>query len=317
MLSTLISFIIPNYNGANYLEACLLSVLGQIPNSCEVILVDDGSTDSSVSIIEDLFPNEIQRGILKLIKQKNQGVSIARNSGIENARGNYIAFIDSDDVLMPNFWKSVQRLLHLNYDIIEYKFCYFYSILNSKSVEKSDPIAPDIYEAKLRKFGYGDWFCFSSLYKRTVIERVRFPHGVKFCEDLMFRSELELYAQSKIEIPAVLYGYRQHASNTSNHVSKEDLAPLVSYFRANRIEDNSLHFLHQIIVLCIILRSHVLATGTLHGFEMIEEYARLKSRVWKRLFFCIKYMNLKKLCFFLFPVTFHRIRSIFMLVKKM
>ena len=89
------SVIIPNYNYSQYLEDCLNSILNQNYTILEIILVDDGSTDSSVIIAESFGPR------VKVIVQEHQGVNAARNLGIKNATGSYIAFCDSDDVWLP------------------------------------------------------------------------------------------------------------------------------------------------------------------------------------------------------------------------
>ena len=92
----LISIIIPVYNVESYLNQCLESLKHQTLKDFEVILVNDGSTDNSLSICKEyssLLPN------CQIIEQKNQGVSVARNTGIQNASGNYFYFMDSDDYL--------------------------------------------------------------------------------------------------------------------------------------------------------------------------------------------------------------------------
>lgn len=90
----LVSVIIPVYNGAKFLEEALQSVFAQDYSNLEIIVVDDGSTDNSAEIVQR-FP------WVKYIYQKNQGVSVARNTAITKASGEYIAFIDSDDIWMP------------------------------------------------------------------------------------------------------------------------------------------------------------------------------------------------------------------------
>jgi glycosyltransferase involved in cell wall biosynthesis len=103
----LVSVIIPNYNYAKYLSDCLNSILNQSYLNLEIILVDDGSTDNSITIAES-FGNRI-----KIIVQDHKGVNAARNLGIKNATGTFLAFCDSDDVWLPkkielqvNFAKS-------------------------------------------------------------------------------------------------------------------------------------------------------------------------------------------------------------------
>ena len=91
-----ISITIPIYNVSKYLPKCLNSIFGQDFKDFEVICVNDGSTDSSLNILKEfskIYPN------LKIITQKNQGLSVARNTGMEQAQGEYIMFVDADDFL--------------------------------------------------------------------------------------------------------------------------------------------------------------------------------------------------------------------------
>jgi len=95
-----ISVVIPSYNYARYIARCINSVLKQAGSNYEVIIVDDGSTDDTKYIVNEIINNSPNIGI-KYIFQANQGVSIARNTGIKNSSGEYIWFLDSDDTLLP------------------------------------------------------------------------------------------------------------------------------------------------------------------------------------------------------------------------
>ena len=99
-----ISIIIPVYNKEMYLEECLDSVINQTFADFECVLIDDGSSDSS-GIICDKYQAKDKR--IKPIHTKNNGVSHARNVGIENAAGEYITFVDSDDILSPDYLESL------------------------------------------------------------------------------------------------------------------------------------------------------------------------------------------------------------------
>ena len=91
-----ISIIVPIFNGELYLEECLNSLVNQTFNDIEIICVNDGSTDNSMKILED-FQKKDSR--IEIISQPNQGVSIARNNGVNQANGEYVLFVDSDDWL--------------------------------------------------------------------------------------------------------------------------------------------------------------------------------------------------------------------------
>lgn len=97
------SVVIPLYNKEDVILRTISSVLTQTLQEFEVIIVNDGSTDKSVEIIKDFFTDDR----LKIIEQKNQGVSAARNTGIRNAKNEYIAFLDADDEWLPTFLETV------------------------------------------------------------------------------------------------------------------------------------------------------------------------------------------------------------------
>ncbi len=107
------SIIVPVYNTEKYLERCLDSIKEQTISDYEVIVVNDGSTDNSKDIIKK-YP-------YKVINQKNQGLSMARNNGVKEARGEYIIFLDSDDYLEKNLLKKINAVLDNKPDLVRYQ----------------------------------------------------------------------------------------------------------------------------------------------------------------------------------------------------
>ncbi|MDF4756482.1 glycosyltransferase family A protein, partial [Vibrio parahaemolyticus] len=108
----LVSVIVPLYNAEKYIEETMESILNQTYKNIEIVIVDDGSKDQSSSIVKNLkkkYPEQI-----KYILQENQGVSVARNTGIENASGEYISFLDSDDLWHPTKIEKQIESMHKN-----------------------------------------------------------------------------------------------------------------------------------------------------------------------------------------------------------
>lgn len=95
-----VSVVVPAYNVENYIEQCVLSVLNQSYSCCELIVIDDGSTDGTPQILDKLANGNDS---IRVIHKENAGVSAARNTGIDTAKGDYIVFIDGDDYLAPDF----------------------------------------------------------------------------------------------------------------------------------------------------------------------------------------------------------------------
>ena len=100
-MEKLISVIVPVYNVEEYVEKCVLSIINQTYKNLEIILVDDGSTDNSGKICDEIA---IKDNRIKVIHKKNGGLSDARNVGIDIAKGDYLGFVDSDDYIDPDMY---------------------------------------------------------------------------------------------------------------------------------------------------------------------------------------------------------------------
>lgn len=207
-----ISIIIPAYNEEKNIARCLNSVLAQTFESFEVICVDDGSTDGTVEIIKS-FAEKDDRIIL--LKNPDKGVSSARNFGIENARGNYIGFVDSDDFIQPQMYEFLHRAVTENncdFSVCKYK--------------KTDEIKEKNFEYKTENF-YPENFIenfdetelvFSSactkLISKNILKDIRFKN-FKIGEDTIFNSELYSKSSSSILVNAELYTYYINTQSVS------------------------------------------------------------------------------------------------------
>lgn len=114
-----ISVIVPVYNAEKYIARCLDSILTQADNNVEVILINDGSQDSSEEIIKTYLGR--YKSSIKYIKKENDGVANTRNLGLEKATGDYVIFVDADDYIDKNLFKSLERYMDQNIEIIKYK----------------------------------------------------------------------------------------------------------------------------------------------------------------------------------------------------
>ncbi|MFI3296359.1 MAG: glycosyltransferase family 2 protein [bacterium] len=189
MANPLISIIIPIYNSELYLERCLKSVLSQSFSSYEVILVDDGSTDSSLDIC-NLFAAKDSR--IKVLHQENKGVSSARNLGLEAAKGDWIAFVDSDDAVKEGYLTSLwSGVVGTQNCLVIQAFSWADSDAN---VTKSINLDKRIYHKEefdylinhnnISVLGYP----FAKLYNREILNRynIRFNPLVSLSEDMLF-----------------------------------------------------------------------------------------------------------------------------------
>ncbi len=126
-----VSVIMPAYNSEVYIRESIDSVLAQSFTDFELIVVDDGSTDTTAAIVESYTDSRI-----RLIRQANQGVSVARNTGLDAARGQFITFLDSDDLYYPDFLKTLYRLIQSNQT--EMSFSSFSESFHVEDMKKTD-----------------------------------------------------------------------------------------------------------------------------------------------------------------------------------
>lgn len=204
--SPLISIIVPIYNVEKYLPACLKSIANQSYQNLEVILIDDGSTDGSAQIAKDFTKTDPR---FKYHHQKNQGQSAARNTGLQVATGNYISFIDSDDLIKPNF---IKELFTTYTSITSLSVCgIHYKRLKSKSAEdvyinRLRPRRPtETTKAYILYLLAIDGRMYSSvnkLYRADIAKTLTFDTKLNFAEDTKF--VLDYLNKSTGEISFVL-----------------------------------------------------------------------------------------------------------------
>lgn len=212
-----ISIIIPVYNIAEYLPRCLDSVLVQTHKNLEIIVVDDGSIDSSKDVINAY--SEKDSRIVAIFKE-NSGVSDTRNKGLEIATGDYIGFVDGDDYIEPDMYEILLKnalkynadISHCGYKLItpitEY---YFYNtgriVEQNKKEGVIDLIRGDFVEP-------GIW---NKLYKSSVINDIRMPLNIKNNEDYLFNVMVFFNAEKSIYEDKTPYHYilRKNSATTS------------------------------------------------------------------------------------------------------
>ncbi len=208
----LVSVIMPVYNAEKLLGSSVETVLSQNYNDLELILVDDGSSDQSPRIC-DQFSQQDER--VKVIHQANAGVSAARNAGLDKASGDYICFIDSDDLLDVDFLTKMLAVLEdQSVDIACSSRISFVDEADFSTIERENINRQDFSaSAAIDNFLYQKEIAnavWSKLYRRQLFDDVRFPLGVAMAEDVLTNYLVFKKAQ-KISLLANYqgYGYRQ------------------------------------------------------------------------------------------------------------
>ncbi|MCI9846281.1 glycosyltransferase family 2 protein [Flavobacterium pectinovorum] len=164
----LISIVVPMYNVEKYIAKCIDSIIGQSYRNIELILVDDGSPDNSGHIADD-FSKKDDR--IKVIHKENQGVSIARNLGIEKSIGEYIVFVDGDDYLDPDYVEYMLGIVEkTNADFVMSKDCFkFPGNLQQIEKDKIEIYTPDEAAALLLYPGYVEIGCWNKMFYRDFL----------------------------------------------------------------------------------------------------------------------------------------------------
>lgn len=229
-----ISVIVPVYNCEKYLSACVESILGQTFSSLEIILVDDGSSDGSPRIC-DMYASADPR--IRVIHQRNHGVSAARNAGLKLAVGELVSFIDSDDTLEADMYEMlVSYMNQYNADI---SHCGFNRVEDSiiRPIYGTGKIAihdsVNALECLIagRLFSGGLW---NKLYKKELLEGLTFREDLKINEDILFNFEAFRRATKIIFADYAKYNYfvRQNASacfTTSDEKKLKDSLSVNAY----------------------------------------------------------------------------------------
>lgn len=180
-MTPLISIIIPVYNGEKYIEKCLQGLLGQTYSNLEIIVVNNGSTDNTLSLCQTLRAKDSR---IKVYNAVGKGVSLARNLGLEKATGEYIGFVDVDDYIEPDMYEYLYELLSTyQADISSCNIEY----VRSKKIYSVSPrtyTGFDAFEQCVSNYGVfvSIW---NKLYSRKVIGNIRFP-DIQLSEDFKF-----------------------------------------------------------------------------------------------------------------------------------
>ncbi len=226
-MNTLFSIIVPVYNCERFLTRCFESIRNQACQKYEVILVDDGSTDSSGEIC-DKYANSY--GQFSVIHKKNGGLSSARNCGLSVAKGKYILFLDADDYIEKELVSKVYYYLEeKGYDACSY--CvrrvdennnYIYEMkFGNKYQEYSftDDNREQFLVNEFLQYDFGWEVCFYA-FRRSILKeyQIMFSEDIQYAEDIPFVFHYLLHAKKFIKIPDILYNYTWRNNSATSTV---------------------------------------------------------------------------------------------------
>lgn len=234
-----ISVIVPVYNVEQYLEECVDSILAQTYPDLEIILVDDGTPDSSGQICDryaERFPDRI-----KVIHKRNGGAATARNAGLDAATGQYVAFVDSDDTILPQMYtEMVAAMEAADADIVCSRLVTWHGEPRTEPTQTSQTCTCAGVDALSQIFSWRlDISPCNKLLKRNTIGSLRFPEG-RTNEDFPFVTELMLGLKRVHVMSNGYYLYRVNPTSVTNNFRDSffDIFTNLDYVRSILPTDN-------------------------------------------------------------------------------
>ena len=245
----LVSVIIPAYNIEDYIGRCLDSIISQTYKNLEIIVVDDGSRDYTGEILDNYAKKDRR---IKVIHKENGGVSSARNKGIEAAEGGYIGFIDGDDLIEPEMYKTLVDLLeeenadiaHCGYQMVFPDRIDYYHNTGKKKIQTTEEGLKDLLSGEMIEPGL-----VNKLYKKELIKNCRLNETVKINEDLLMNYQLFKLSQKSVYYDITPYSYMIRSSSATGANSlitkREDSLRVLNQIKDDCINNNLLSIIYK------------------------------------------------------------------------
>lgn len=284
-----ISIIIPVYNSEKYLARCLNSVLSQTYTDFEVIIVDDGSTDSSNQICIEYAQKDKR---VKVFKQENKGASAARNFGLRLSEGNLISFVDSDDAIDP-------RMIEILYNALMVDPQYDFSWCSGLAIKPSEAAKHDNFlseQSKIEVFSQSELFerffrihgesneysIWGKLYKRETLSNFKLIEG-RMNEDIDGVFQVYSASQFAAYVPLQLYFYYQNPGSITN--SKITMKKMDLLYIWDQLEKKVLKICPEYHYAWKLNRQRasftLLAQSKINGFDKADNMLRSKVKELK------------------------------------
>lgn len=261
----LLSVLVPAYNASEYISACLNSVFSQVDLRVEVVVVDDGSTDDTLRVIFSEFEQHIELRRLVVISQVNAGPGAARNRALERCCGRYITFLDSDDLLLKNYFREIAPLLEQDsYDIVEHGFIRFSGedALSLQSYERLYGYAGAYALSTIRSevFARTVWYPSIRIFRNALWSDIRYPEGV-FYEDPMTIHKIFLRDCAIFFTDRPFLGYRLNPKGVTSQHSSPHMLDLVRFYESLTGSCLPIHILKVRLARTILYFHHELGTN--------------------------------------------------------
>lgn len=269
-----VSIIIPVYNSEKYLRQCLDSVVKQTLKDIEIIVINDGSTDNTLKIIQE-YATKYKN--IKIIDKQNEGCYKARNIGLETATGEYIAFLDSDDYIESNIYEKLYlKAKQTNADIVSSN--YYISQNNKLKVVDFSSSAKLLEKSNNKVIGAKniilDAIIWNRIFKRQMLveKQITFHSDIYMADDAFFHIITMLNAEKIVYISDILYTYRilrKNSITASYNERNFDCIKVARRIFDYAIANNKNSFMPQVVA--YVLRLNILGYNRI-GFFYKEQY---------------------------------------------
>lgn len=280
-----ISIIMPVFNKEKYLKRCLESVLSQSYNCFEVLIINDGSTDSSEKIIEKFMEKDKR---IRYFYQENTGVSSARNLGLELSTGDYITFLDADDYWDKEFLEIMYQSIEKN-DIC---YCFHYFVYKDKITEYNfkESNLPKIllYLSNKLTPNTNSWLIRNDFLKEN---KILFNTNLSWGEDMLFFSNILTLTRKIVFVPKRLTYYTMSVPNSLSKNDEKKFEDHIHWINelnttlSNNIKDEKLRNKTMNLIFFYLLPAGILYR--IERFVNIEDY-EISSKYWRKYY---KYFN--------------------------
>lgn len=232
-----ISVIMPAYNAAQYIREALDSLSGQSFQNFEIVLLNDGSKDSTASICTEYAGRD---GRIRFVDKENEGVAITRNRALDMANGEYVIFIDSDDIIYPD---SLQKI----HDVIVTKQPDFLRYEYQCIDESGKACFPNYQKRKREKYSgcvmnsmsfmknvmLDEYYLCMNVFKRSILNEynIRFMPGCTYNEDTLFIVQYLTHSKTHIYTPVLVYGYRKYSGAVTSHFTEKNYEDVKRVFK--------------------------------------------------------------------------------------
>lgn len=245
-MDDLISIIVPIYNTEKYLKRCINSIIEQSYRNIEILLIDDGSTDNSFEICNELKRKDNR---IKVFRKENEGVSATRNLGIKYSNGKYICFIDSDDWIEKKYIQILKDSI-ISYDLSACKYQLIDDKNNKKVCKIDKSFSLNVGETLDILFYNGNYkisyqgYIFNKLFKKDIIEKynIKFDENIYYNEDRLFVFQYIIHCTNNIFFSNYIgYNYYQRVNSAMNQkkYTKKMYTEFIAFEKMITIASNS------------------------------------------------------------------------------